>query len=149
MYSELLSLPRWIHMVKMPDEVFQAFNNPKAGKTLATVRGDGTPHIIQVGSVMAPSPEMIAFGAILMKETGKNLEATKKAGKMVSVLVTQEMKSYQVHAKVKDYVTSGPLFDKMNEVLKGLGLKANGVWTLEPEEVWNQSASYEAGKRIL
>jgi hypothetical protein len=136
-------------MVKMPDEVFQAVNNPKAGKTLATVRADGTPHIIQVGSVMAPSPDMIAFGAILMKETGKNLEATKKAGKMVSVLVTVEMKSYQVHAKVKDYATSGPLFDKMNEVLKGLGLKANGVWTLEPAEVWNQSASYEAGKKMV
>lgn len=136
-------------MVKMPDEVFQAINNPKAGKTLATVREDGTPHIIQVGSVMAPSPDMIAFGAILMKETGKNLEATKKAKKMVSVLVTIEMKSYQVHAMVKDYVTSGPLFDKMNEVLKGMGLMANGVWTLEPAEVWNQSASYEAGKKMV
>jgi len=136
-------------MVKMPDEVFQAINNPKAGKTLATLREDGTPHIIQVGSVMAPSPDMIAFGAILMKETGKNLEATKKAKKMVSVLVTIEMKSYQVHANVKDYVTSGPLFDKMNEVLKGMGLKANGVWTLEPAEVWNQSPSYEAGKKMV
>lgn len=136
-------------MVKMPDEVFQALNNPKAGKVLATVREDGTPHVIQVGSVTAPSPEMIAFGAILMKETGKNLEATKKAKKKVTVLVTAEMKSYQVNAKVKDYVTSGPLFDKMNEFLKGLGLKANGVWTLEPTDVWNQSPSYEAGKKMV
>jgi len=136
-------------MVKMPDEVFQALNNPKAGKVLATVREDGTPHVIQVGSVNAPSPEMIAFGAILMKETGKNLEATKKAKKKVTVLVTAEMKSYQVNAKVKDYVTSGPLFDKMNEFLKGLGLKANGVWTLEPTDVWNQSPSYEAGKKMV
>jgi len=136
-------------MVKMPDEVLQALNNPKAGKVLATVREDGTPHVIQVGSVIAPSPEMIAFGAILMKETGKNLEATKKAKKKVTVLVTAEMKSYQVNAKVKDYLTSGPLFDKMNEFLKGLGLKANGVWTLEPTDVWNQSPSYEAGKKMV
>jgi uncharacterized protein len=136
-------------MVNMPDEVFQALNNPKAGKVLATVREDGTPHVIQVGSVMAPSPDMIAFGAILMKETGKNLEAAKKAKKKVTVLVTAEMKSYQVNAKVKDYVTSGPLFDKMNEVLKGMGLKANGVWTLEPTDVWNQSPSYEAGKKMV
>jgi hypothetical protein len=98
---------------------------------------------------MAPSPDMIAFGAILMKETGKNLEAAKKDKKKVTVLVTFEMKSYQVNAKVKDYVTSGPLFDKMNEVLKGLGLKANGVWTLEPTDVWNQSATYEAGKKMV
>jgi hypothetical protein len=136
-------------MVKMPDEVFQALNNPKAGKVLATVHADGTPHVIQVGSVMAPSPDMIAFGAILMKETGKNLELAKKDKKKVTVLVTLEMKSYQVNAKVKDYVTAGPLLDKMNEVLKGLGLKANGVWTLEPTDVWNQSASYEAGKKMV
>jgi hypothetical protein len=136
-------------MVKMPDEVFQALNNPKAGKVLATVHADGTPHVIQVGSVMAPSPEMIAFGAILMKETGKNLEAAKKDKKKVTVLVTLEMKSYQVNGHVKDYITSGPLFDKMNEVLKGLGLKANGVWTLEPTDVWNQSATYEAGKKMV
>src|SRR5512137_445725 len=101
-------------MVKMPDEVFQALNNPKAGKVLATVHADGTPHVIQVGSVMAPSPDMIAFGAILMKETGKNLELARKDKKKVTVLVTFEMKSYQVNARVKDYVTAGPLFDKMN-----------------------------------
>ena len=136
-------------MVKMPDEVFQALNNPKAGKVLATVHVDGTPHVIQVGSVMAPSPDMIAFGAILMKETGTNLALAKKDKKKVTVLVTFEMKSYQVNAKVKDYVTAGPLFEKMNEVLKGLGLKANGVWTLEPTDVWNQSASYEAGKKMV
>lgn len=136
-------------MVKMPDEVFQALNNPKAVKVLATVRADGSPHVIQVGSIIAPSPEMVAFGAILMKETGKNLEAAKTHKKKVTVLVTADMKSYQINGMVKDYVTSGPLFDKMNEHLKTLGLKAAGVWTLEPTDVWNQSPSYDAGKKMV
>jgi len=136
-------------MVKMPDEVFQAVNNPKATKVLATVREDGTPHVIQVGSIIAPSPEMVAFGAILMKETGKNLETAKKKSKKVTVLVTADMKSYQVNGHVKEYLTSGPLFDKMNEHLKTLGLKAAGVWTIEPTDVWNQSPSYEAGKKMV
>ena len=135
--------------MRLPDEVFQAINDPKAGKVLATVRSDGTPHVIQVGSIVAPSPEMIAFGAILMKETGKNLEVAKKKDKKVTVLVTVEMKSYQINGLVKDYLTSGPLYDRMNEVLKGMGLKANGVWTVKPTDVWNQSPSYEAGKRMV
>ena len=37
----------------------------------------------------------------------------------------------------------------MNEELKKMGLKANVVWTVEPVEVFNQSASYEAGKKMV
>jgi hypothetical protein len=136
-------------MVAIPAEVMEALNNPKAAKVLATVKDDGSPHIISVGSIMAPNPQTIAFGAILMKETGKNLEAMKKKKTDVAILVTVEMKSYQIKAKVKDAITSGPLFDKMNEVLKGFGMKANVVWTVEPVEVWNQSATYDAGKKMV
>ena len=127
----------------------EALNNPKAAKVLATVKDDGSPHIISVGSIIAPNPQTIAFGAILMKETGKNLEAMKKKGKEAVVLVTVEMKSYQIRGKVKDKLTSGPLFDKMNEHLKSIGMKASVVWTLEPTEVWNQSPSYDAGKKMV
>jgi hypothetical protein len=136
-------------MVTLPAEVVAALNNPKASKVLATIRPDGNIHAIPVGSIMAPDANTIGFGAILMKETGKNLEAMKKKGTLVSVVVIAEMKAYQVRAKVKDQVTSGPLFDGMNEHLKSIGLKANSVWTVEPVEVWNQSAGYEAGKRMV
>jgi hypothetical protein len=117
-------------MVALPDEVMKALNNPKAMKALATVRPDGNLHVIQVGSIMAPDANTIAFGAILMKETSKNLEGMKKKGTLVSVLATVEMNSYQIRAKVKDKVTSGPLLDKMNEHLKAIGLKAGAVWTV-------------------
>ena len=136
-------------MVSIPAEVMEAVNNPKAAKVLATVKADGSPHIITVGSIIAPNPTTVAFGAILMKETSKNLEAMKKKGVEAVVLVTVEMKSYQIRGKVKDKVTSGPLFDKMNENLKKIGLQAQFVWTLDPTEVWNQSASYDAGKKMV
>jgi len=136
-------------MVSIPAEVMEAVNNPKAAKVLATVKADGSPHIITVGSIIAPNPTTVAFGAILMKETSKNLEAMKKKGVEAVVLVTVEMKSYQIRGKVKDKVSSGPLFDKMNENLKKIGLQAREVWMLEPTEVWNQSASYDAGKKMV
>jgi hypothetical protein len=136
-------------VVKLPDEVFQAVNNPKAGKVLATVGADGTPHVIEVGSIMAPSPDMVAFGAIIMKETGKNLERAKSEKTKISILVTVDLNSYLINAKIADYITKGPIYDKMNDVLKGMGLKANGVWMVQPTDVWNESARYEGGKKMV
>lgn len=98
---------------------------------------------------MAPDVQTIAFGAILMKETTKNLEMMKKKSLMVSVLVTSGTASYQIRGRIEDAVKSGLLFDQMNEGLKKIGLKADAVWLIKPSEVWNQSASVEAGKKMV
>ena len=135
-------------MVKIPDEVVKAINNEKNPKILATVGADGAPHAIQAGSIRAPSNEMMIVGAILMKKTGKNLEAMKRDNKMASFLVLDGMKSYEVRCRVGDFVTSGPLFDTMSEKMKQVGMTVQGVWTFSPVEVFNQSASYEAGTKM-
>ena len=136
-------------MVSIPENVLNLVNDPKVFKILTTVAKDGNPHSIQVGSLVAPQPDMIIVGAILMKKTGENLGAMEKKGTMLSILAAKEMESYQIKAKVKGLITEGPIFDKMNENLKPLGLAANGVWMFEPVEVWNQSANYDAGKKIV
>ncbi len=123
-------------------------NDQKAVKVIATKSAEGNIHAIQVGSAVAPDPHTIIVGAILMKQTSKNLEHMREKGELVSILVSNWTASYQVKSSVKDYVTSGQYFDSMNAALKSLGLAAKGVWVLEPREVWNQSPSYEAGKRI-
>jgi hypothetical protein len=135
-------------MVEMPDEVMSMINDPKAIKVLTTKSSEGVLHSIRVGSLMAPAASMIAVGAILMKTSNKNMEEMKKKGEQVAILVGMEMKSYQIQAKIKDVQKAGPLFDKMNEELKKIGLQAAAVWTFEPTGVWNQSASYEAGKKM-
>jgi hypothetical protein len=135
-------------MVNLPEEVMKAVNDPKSMKVIATKAPNGNVHAIRVGSMIAPTPNMMAIGAILMKETSKNLDEMRKKNETASLLVSAEMTSYQVKAKVKDYQTAGPLFDKMNEELKKMGLKARGVYVFEPVEVYNQSASYDAGKRM-
>ena len=136
-------------MVKIPDEVFNAINNDKNPKILATVGADGAPHAIQAGTIRAPSNEMMIVGAILMKRTGQNLEAMKKDGKTASFLVLEGPKAYEVRCTVGDFVTSGPLFDTMSEKFKPMGLTVHGVWTFTPVEVWNQSASMEAGTKMV
>jgi len=135
-------------VVKIPDEVVQAINNEKNPKILATVGADGAPHAIQAGSIRAPSNEMMIVGATLMKKTGKNLESMKTENKIASFLVLDGMKSYEVRCRVGDFITSGPLFDTMSEKMKQVGLTVQGVWTFSPVEVFNQSASYEAGTKM-
>lgn len=135
-------------MVEMPKEVVEMFNNPQAVKVLTTISADGTLHSVRVGSLIAPAPNLIAVGAILMKTSSKNMEHMKQKNQQVALLVGAEMKSYLVQAKIKEVHKSGPLFDKMNENLKAIGLQASAVWTFEPTGVWNQSANYEAGKKI-
>jgi len=91
----------------------------------------------------------VVIGAILMKRTGKNLEGMKAKGEMVSILAGSALKSYEIRAKVKDLVTSGPIFDGMNAELSKMGMKASGVWVFEVKEVWNQSANYSAGTKMV
>jgi hypothetical protein len=135
-------------MMEIPEEVMKVINDPKAIKVLTTRSSEGILHSIRVGSLMAPAANMIAVGAILMKTSNKNMEEMKKKGEQVAILVGIETKAYQIQAKVKDVQKSGPLFDKMNVELKKIGLQAASVWTFEPTGVWNQSASYEAGKKM-
>jgi hypothetical protein len=135
-------------VVKIPDEVVEAINNEKNPKIIATVGPDGAPHAIQAGSIRAPSNEMMIAGAILMKRSGKNLEAMKKDGKTASFLVLDGPKSYEVRCAVGDFITSGPMFDAMSEKLKQMGMTLQGVWTFTPVEVWNESASMEAGTKM-
>jgi len=135
-------------MVNLPDNVSKIVNDPNSVKVLATKMPNGEIHVIRVGSIFSPEPGTVAFGAVLMKRTGANLEAMKKNNERVSVSVSSGTESYELKCTVKEYITSGPLFDSLNQNLKRIGLQARGVWTLGVAEVWNQSASYEAGKKI-
>ncbi len=135
-------------MVKIPDEVVNAINNEKNPKVLATVDADGNPHVIEAGSIGAPSNETMIVSAILMKRTDKNLQSMKKDNKIASFLVLDGMKSYEVRCKVVDFITSGPLFDAVAEKIKPSGMPFRGVWTFEAVEVYNESASADAGTKM-
>ncbi|NYT11342.1 MAG: hypothetical protein GKC03_02175 [Methanomassiliicoccales archaeon] len=136
-------------MVDLPEVVAKTINDPNAVKVVATVSPEGALHAIQVGAIVAPQPGVIAIGAILMQHTSKNMEEMQKKGQNVAIIMAKGTESYQVKAKIQIYQTEGPVFEAMNEKVKSLGLQVRGVWILEPEEVWNQSATYEAGKRMI
>jgi hypothetical protein len=133
-------------------------NDPKTARTISTRSPDGRIHTIFMGSMIASSPDELMFAHILMKRTQMNLEDMKNRGDLVSVSVTLEQASYEIMATVGDYQTSGPNVDHMIEVLKQLGvmerlerygMKVYGIWTLIPQEIWEQSPGPRAGTRMV
>lgn len=107
---------------------------------------------------MAPSPDELVFAHIMMKRTHRNLEDMKSKGELVSVSVTLESASYEIMTAVGEYLTSGPKVERMLGILtqagimklvEGMGMKLLGVWTLIPEEVWDQRPGPQAGTRIV
>jgi hypothetical protein len=136
-------------MVALPDDVFALINDQKAAKVLGTRSANGNVHLINVGGSGAIDPETVYIGEIFMKKTGENLKLAQKEKTKVSVLVSQGFKSYEVKASVKDHLTSGPIFDKMAGVFKSMKFDLKGLWLLKVEEVWNQSPTYDAGKKMI
>ncbi|MCP8319344.1 MAG: hypothetical protein H3Z52_00145 [archaeon] len=138
----------------LPKYVQDLFNDPSAIKILATKSTGEALHIISVGSMRAPDPNIIAFAAIFMKEAHENLNRAKKTGEKVSTLAVKvvpekmQMLAYQARCKVKSLETSGPIYENFKEALKKMGFEMRGVWVLEPVEVYNQSPGPDAGKKI-
>jgi hypothetical protein len=134
-------------MVKeLPKNVQDLFNDPQAVKVLATTSTNGLLHVVPLGSLVAPSKDMLIFAKIIAKETHANLEEALKKGSLVSALAVKGGEAYQVRCRPKTYATAGPLVDGMNEKLKARGMTAAGIWVLEPVEVLNQSPGPNAGK---
>jgi predicted pyridoxine 5'-phosphate oxidase superfamily flavin-nucleotide-binding protein len=131
-------------MVKLPEKVSAAFNDPNAVKVLTSIDADGRPHSIVCGSIRAVAPNVLIVGEILMRSTSANIKRNDKAALLAVVGTT----SYLVNVKVKQRVTEGPMLDEMNKVLATMKLKANAVWVFMPTAVYDQSANPKAGTKL-
>ena len=131
-------------MVMIPEKVIDAFNAPAATKVLTSVADNGQPHSIVAGSIKVVAPDTVIVGEILMKTTSANLKKNDKA----AFLVINGKESYVVNVTAVQRATEGPMVDGMNEVLKGMGLKASAVWVFKPSAVFDQSAGPSSGSKL-
>ena len=136
-------------MAAIPEKVMTLFNNPQSVKVLATKSPDNEIHVVQLGSLRAPNPNMIICAAVLFKRSGENLESMKERNEEPTVFVTDSRQSYELRVKIKEFQTSGPMVDQMNEALKkAVGMTSHGVWIFEPVEVHDETPGPDAGKKI-
>jgi hypothetical protein len=125
-----------------------ALNDPTSVKVLATKTPNGEVNAIPLGSMMAPDPDNIVFGVVLMKKTHLNMEDMQRNGERPVVLIVTGGSAFQVHAVIKEYKTSGPVLDAMNEKMKSRGIKVIGAWYMEPGSVYDQTPGPNVGKKI-
>ena len=135
-------------MVALPQNVMALLNDRAASKILGTRTAKNDVHIINVGGAGAVDPETIFIGEIFMKASSENLTLAKKEKTRASLLVSRGPESYEVRCSVKDHVTSGPMFDQMKTTFAQMKFDLKGLWLLKPEEIWNESPTWDAGRKI-
>ena len=131
--------------MNIPEQVRALLNDQEASRILTTVSKDGIPHSIVVGSIMAPSEDMLCAAEIMMKTTARNLAENPN----IAVLAVKGMESYLVNATVVERQTEGPLFDQVAAELKKMDLTVRGLWIFAPTAVYNESAGMKAGTQLV
>lgn len=131
-------------MTAIPTNVIELIKKEGTVKALVTASKDGTPHAIVAGTISSPSPDMMAYGEILSKTSVKNLAENSK----VAFLIVNGLVSYEIGCKVKAKLTSGPELDGLNKALEPMHLHAHALWLFDVQNVYEQGANPNAGKKI-
>ncbi len=138
--------------MQLRSEVVDLYNDPRAVKILAFLSKDIELHLICIDSTIAPDANTIILANIAMKEVDKNLIQAMNTGRSVSVLSALTLKNnrkvYQIRCRVKEFQTTGPLYEKFLDHLKVRSEDLTGVWVFEPIEVTDQTPGLNFGKTI-
>jgi hypothetical protein len=125
------------------DNAMRLLNDRTATIMLATASRGGTINLTTILAVKAPEQNVILLaqprGTQIEEELLHNLET----GSLISVLCAsasaQRETAYQVICSVKEFQTTGPLYEKFIDVLRMRTVDLKGVWVLEPVDVIDRS----------
>ena len=132
-------------MVDMPEPVIRMIKHPDTRKVMATVSPDGEPHMIVCGSLIVTEPDTIIVGEVFMYRACENL----KNNPNVEFMVWQGREAYSIKAVAKSRVDTGPIFHKMAQQLDKMNMTLVAIWVFEAKEVWDESASKNAGSKVI
>lgn len=134
-------------MVKLTSEIKQAFSTVK-GYPVATASKAGEPNVTPHGFVMLVDDETIWLGDIFMKTTIKNLKENPKASIYIHGPDTKGC--YQIKGDVT-IKSSGPEFDKLNEMVKAKmpSAHAKNLLIMKITGVYQCTPGPNAGDKIL
>ena len=118
-------------MVKLSDEVKTMIAEIRPG-IIATASKDGKPNVSAKGSFRVLDDDHVIFADINSPRTIANL----KENPYISILVVhpRTLKGCRIWGK-GEILTSGPLFDQMNQEFTEKGLKVNHVVKIKVEKV--------------
>ena len=132
-------------MVEMPEPVIRMIKHPDTKKVMATVSPEGEPHMIVCGSLMVTEPDTIIVGEVFMHRASEYLQKNPNA----EFMVWQGRDAYSIKAVAKSRIDTGPVFDKMSQLLEKMNMALVAVWVFEATEVWDESVSKNAGTKVV
>ena len=130
--------------MKIAEKVMNLLADENSVKTISTISNEGKLHSVTAGSLMAMGDDRLFVAEIFMKTTSQNIMTNAN----VAVLVVNGMESYLINATAIERYTHGDFFDKMTKAMRDKGIPVKAVWTFDVNEVYDQSASPNAGTRL-
>ncbi len=130
--------------VVLTSEALSLLADPATVKVLATVDGDGAPHVVVKQSVYADADGRRLFYLELLDSSATNRNLVRGiwfGGRVAVTLAGSDGRSVQIKGRpVKNHVT-GPLFLEQYRRVRDLygDVDLAGVWEIEPDEVTDQS----------
>jgi len=131
--------------MSIPENVKELIKDEKTIKVLTTVSKGGQPHAVTAGSLMLINNNELFVAEIFMNKTSNNMQENDK----VAVLLVNGMESYILEAKAIKRYSEGDYFDVMTKPLCEKGLPVKAIWTFEVTSVYDQSATPNAGKKLV
>ena len=118
----------------------------KAGMWHIATCADGVPNVVPVGFKDVTDDGKLLIGDVLMETTVKNILANPK----IAISACEGRAGYQIKGSV-EYVTSGPVYDKIQAMAEQLfhgAMKAKGALIVTPERVIVTTAGPDNKKEL-
>jgi nickel-dependent lactate racemase len=133
----------------LPKIVMGLLNDSETEKTLVTVAADGKTSLTNIKSIKLPKPSVIVLAQVAAKQLNEELLAHMNKGRLVSILCVskkeEQRTAFQIVCSVKEFQTSGPLYEKFLDELRARYLDLEGVWALEPVDIIDRSSNFDRG----
>jgi hypothetical protein len=133
--------------MNLPAELLRLLNEPGAGKIIGIYSTNGKLEVVPLASIKAPRPDVILLAQGAKREANKSLIYRMETDDIITLLfVAMEQgwqRTFRTICKVKEFQTTGPLYEKFLDELRANYAELSGVWVLEPLETtdWSQNAS--------
>lgn len=132
-------------MAQMSQEVMGALNDETTVKMLATVSKDFVVNVVPIASIAATDDHTVMFANMFLNKTKQNLDVNKK---VAATIYKPPATAYKILGELTQYVTEGPLFDMIAEmVYQRMPLQIHGVGLISVHEVYSLGAP-EPGKKL-
>jgi len=133
--------------MNLPAELLRLLNESEADKIIGIYSANGKLEMVPPKSIKAPRPDTILVAQSAEREANKSLIHRMEIDDMITLLfvATEQgwQRTFRTICKVKEFQTTGPLYEKFLDELRANYAELLGVWVLEPLETtnWSQNAS--------